>query len=266
MKILAIGTCCVDVYPQKNIVTPGGEALNIAAQLSSRTDVEIYLMGMIGNDSYAQNILESINTLNIHTKYLYQVKGETANHVIKIHNDGDRYFENGAWNGGVSANLSLSVDDKSAISDMEAIIATLWEPNLKELLDFKKQNDYIVAVDFNDQRDFTEWENLIDDIDIFFSSAEESMKNIFLERSKISNTIFILTFGENGSVAYHKGHVFECAAVNVENVIDTTGCGDCYQGHFVAEYLKTDDIKLSMQRATVEAAKVTAHVGGFQVD
>jgi sugar/nucleoside kinase (ribokinase family) len=64
VKILAIGTCCVDVYPQKNVVTPGGEALNIAAQLSSRTDVDIYLMGMIGNDTYAQNILESINNLS----------------------------------------------------------------------------------------------------------------------------------------------------------------------------------------------------------
>jgi sugar/nucleoside kinase (ribokinase family) len=49
-------------------------------------------------------------------------------------------------------------------------------------------------------------------------------------------------------------------------VIDTTGCGDCYQGHFVAEYLKTNDIKLSMHRATLEAAKVTAHIGGFKIN
>ena len=41
MKVLAVGTCCVDVYPQKNLVTPGGEALNIAVQLSSRGDVEV---------------------------------------------------------------------------------------------------------------------------------------------------------------------------------------------------------------------------------
>ena len=34
--------------------------------------------------------------------------------------------------------------------------------------------------------------------------------------------------------------------------------------HVIVQYLKTNDIKLSMQRATVEAAKITAHVGGFQ--
>jgi sugar/nucleoside kinase (ribokinase family) len=101
---------------------------------------------------------------------------------------------------------------------------TLWQPNIKDRLKLKHQKSYLVAVDFNEQRDFTEWEDLIDDIDIFFSSAEESIKNIFLERSKISNTIFILTFGENGSVAYHKGHVFDCAAIHVEKVIDARGC------------------------------------------
>jgi hypothetical protein len=29
MKILALGTSCVDVYPQKEIVAPGGEALGV---------------------------------------------------------------------------------------------------------------------------------------------------------------------------------------------------------------------------------------------
>jgi fructoselysine 6-kinase len=266
MKILAMGTCCVDVYPQKNVVTPGGEALNIAAQLSSRSDVDVYLMAMIGDDNFADKILESIREFNIDTKHLYQVEGETANHVIQISKQGDRYFESGSWHGGVSANLSMNENDISLLSEVNAVMVTLWEPNLKDLLKLKNKNDYLVAVDFNDQRDFTNWVGLFDDIDIFFSSAEESMKKTFLEKSKTSNTIFVLTFGENGSVAYHKGHIFECAAVNVANVIDTTGCGDCYQGHFVAEYLKTSDIKLSMQQATVEAAKVTAHVGGFKIN
>ena len=264
MKILAIGTCCVDVYPQKNVVTPGGEALNIAAQLSSRDDVDAFLMGMIGNDNFSTQILEYIENFDINTKHLYQVEGETANHVIQISNDGDRFFEDGSWQGGVSTSLSLNADDISLLSDMNAVMTTLWEPNLSKLLKLKSKNNYLVAVDFNQQRDFTHWENLLNDIDIFFSSADESMKRAFLEKSKTSNTIFVLTFGENGSIAYHQGNIFECAAIYVENVIDTTGCGDCYQAHFIAQYLKTNDIKLSMQRATVEAAKITAHVGGFQ--
>ena len=103
----------------------------------------------------------------------------------------------------------------------------------------------------------------MDGIDVFFSSASDSMKAIFEERSKSSETIFVLTFGEHGSVAFHQGRTFQCPAVKVANVVDTTGCGDCYQGHFVAEYLKTGDIQHSMDRAAQEASKVTAYVGGF---
>ncbi len=265
MKILAIGTCCVDVYPQKQVITPGGEALNSAVHLSSRDDVAVYLMAMIGDDAYGDNILACVRHFDIHAKHMYQVAGETAHHVIHIKEDGDRFFETGAWHGGVSANLSLHESHHPLLSDMDGVMATLWEPNLKELLRLKHELDYLVAVDFNDQRDFTPWDDLIDEINIFFSSAETSMKKQFFERSKQSNTIFVLTFGEDGSVAYHHGQTYTCAAVSVRHVVDTTGCGDCYQGHFVAEYLKTRDIRAAMQRATTEAANVTQYVGGFQV-
>jgi len=265
MKILALGTSCVDVYPQKNIVTPGGEALNIAVHLSLREDAQVYLMGLIGNDHYADTILESIRNYKIDKTHLYQITGETANHVIHINKEGDRYFEEGAWNGGVSADFRINKDDKNLLSNIDGAITTLWEPNLKELLKMKQEKEYLVAVDFNDQRNFTSWEDLIDDIDIFFSSAEESMKEVFKERSKNSDTIFVLTFGEQGSVAYHKGFAYQSPAVEVEKVIDTTGCGDCYQGHFLTEYIKTGNIQDSMNKATVEAAKVTAYVGGFPV-
>jgi len=263
MKILALGTCCVDVYPSKGVTTPGGEALNIAVQLSFRSDVQVYLMGVIGNDYYGAAVLESVRHRDINRDHLYQVAGETAHHVIQIAQDGDRFFEEGSWHGGVSADLSLGERDRSILGEMDAVMTTLWEPNLKELVALKAANNYLLAVDFNEQRDFSQWEQLFDGIDIFFSSATDSMKATFEERSKSSKTIFILTFGEHGSVAFYQGRIFECPATKVADVVDTTGCGDCYQAHFVAEYLKTGDIQRSMNRAALEASKVTAYVGGF---
>jgi fructoselysine 6-kinase len=263
MKILALGTSCVDVYPQKEVIAPGGEALNISAHLSFRDDVEVFLMGLIGTDVYASTILNSINNLYINTEHLYQVKGDTANHVIQIDKQGDRFFENGSWNAGVSGDLVLGDRDTELISKMDAVMTTLWEPNLLQLLDLKQLQNFIIAVDFNQQRDFSKWQEYIDKLDIFFSSADETMREIFHVRSKRSKTIFVLTFGEHGSVAFHKGNIFECPAIQVEDVIDTTGCGDCYQAHFVAQYLKTWDISASMQQATIAASKVTAYVGGY---
>ena len=74
---------------------------------------------------------------------------------------------------------------------------------------------------------------------------------------------FVLTFGEHGSVAYHRGIGYTCPAQKLNTVVDTTGCGDCYQGHFSVEYFLNQDIQKAMEKGTVEAAKVTAYVGGF---
>lgn len=87
------------------------------------------------------------------------------------------------------------------------------------------------------------------------------MKSTFHQRSKNTNTIYVLTFGGQGSVAYHHTEVFECNAIKVEQVVDSKGCGYCYQGHFVAQYIKTGDINAAMQRTTIEASKVTAYLG-----
>ena len=266
MKILAIGTCCVDVYPEKGVVRPGGEALNISVQLSLRADVQVSLMGLIGNDDYAAVILESIQGYDIDTGNLMQVDGDTAHHVIQIDRDGERYFEAGAWHGGVSGDLRLDSEQEEQLDDMDAVMMTLWEPNLRKLLELKERYGYLAAVDFNDQRDLGQWDDIIDAVDIFFLSASEAMKETFYEWSKRSNTLFVLTFGENGSAAYHRGERYECEAEKIDAVLDTTGCGDCYQGHFVCEYIKTGDILSAMKKATAEAAKVTGHVGGGFLD
>ena len=170
-KILAMGTCCVDIYPQKSAITPGGEALNIAVQLSDRDDVDIWLMGVIGNDQYGEVILESIKHRDINRDYLYEMNGETAHHVIQIDETGDRFFEEGAWHGGVSEELTLGEREIELLSEVDAVLTTLWQPNLEQLVELKGDGRFLLAVDFNDHRDFASWEHLVDGIDIFFSSG-----------------------------------------------------------------------------------------------
>lgn len=82
---------------------------------------------------------------------------------------------------------------------------------------------------------FSIGEEYTDKLDIFFSSADKSMMEIFHVRSKRSKTIFVLTFDEHGSVAYYKRDVFECPAIQVKDVLDTTGFSDCYQAHSVSQ-------------------------------
>lgn len=262
-KIVAMGTCCVDVYPQKSTIRAGGETLNIAAQLSRTDDIDIYLMGVVGDDDYGEVILESIKGLRINQEHLQTAAGESAHHVIQIDETGDRFFEEGAWHGGVSEQLALTGESLDLLKQADAVMVTLWQPHLEQLVELKKEYGFLLAVDFNEQRDFSAWESLMSDIDIVFSSGTESMEDEFLARSKKSDNIFVLTYGDKGSAAFQAGNRFKCDAVEVNDVVDTTGCGDCYQGYFVLEYLTTKNIEKAMKRGALEAAKVTQYVGGI---
>jgi fructoselysine 6-kinase len=261
-RLLALGTCCVDVYPDKNELRPGGEALNIASQLSGRADATVFLRSHLGEDDYAAFLLDAIKRLDIEQRITTE-PGESAHHVIKNAADGDRYFEEGAWHGGVGGNLALRPEDLDLIANVDAIFATLWEPNLRAIAE-RDARSGLLAVDFNEQRDLSAWEDVLTSIDIACFSADQRQVPELRERARRSDTLYLLTFGGEGSLVFHQNDAFECPAIQQDRVIDTTGCGDCYQAHFVAELLQGSDIPQAMRIATARASEVTQYLGGVR--
>lgn len=73
--------------------------------------------------------------------------------------------------------------------------------------------------------------------------------------------MFVATLAEYGSVAYKNGEEYSCKAVKVEKIVDTTGCGDSYQGAFIVDYLINKDV-ISAMKAGSEAAAVTLSFEG----
>jgi hypothetical protein len=43
-KILTMACCCVDIFPEKNIVNAGGNALNVAVSCSKTSKADVFLM------------------------------------------------------------------------------------------------------------------------------------------------------------------------------------------------------------------------------
>ncbi|NLD48380.1 MAG: hypothetical protein GX660_14495 [Clostridiaceae bacterium] len=78
------------------------------------------------------------------------------------------------------------------------------------------------------------------------------------------DTIFVATLGKDGSMAYKNGTEFFCEAKKVCEAIDTTGCGDLYQGAFIAEYIVSFDVKKAMEKGTEAAAKTLSFVGALR--
>lgn len=261
--ILSAGCVCADVFPDIGEICPGGESLNFCGNICRYNDVKSYLIGAVGNDIYGEAILEKIRTCPIDISHLHIENGRTATHEIHHTKDGDRYFKEHAWDGGVYDSLSLSESDKQLIGRADAVHTTLSSPVLAELLQLRKAAKFILAVDFNDGRSFSEWEELAGLIDVFFISGDDETVKVLREWSSRYSTVFVATLAERGSIAFCEGKEYSCRAVKVDRVIDTTGAGDSYQAGFIAELCRSGDISAAMYSGSLLASENITHLGGF---
>jgi len=263
MKVLAMTCCCVDVFPEKNSVAAGGNALNLAVACSKTGKAEVYVMGNIGDDSYGLSVRQAASNFNIDLSRLYTVKGATAHHVINIDKNGDRYFKPGSWHDGVWKDFMITVSDSDFMKKMDAVATTYYEACFNSIIEVKNKADFRLSVDFHDEKINLDWEKYLNSIDLFFISGNNQNLEILEKWSRKFDAVFTATLGKEGSVSFHRGEKFTCDAVKVEKVVDTTGCGDSYQGAFIADYLLTGDVYSSMQSGSKAAAVTLSFVGGF---
>ena len=264
INIIAMTCMCVDVFDASGELRPGGEALNFAAIASKYDNVSVNLLGAIGDDKYGGAILSSIKDKRINKDYIHIVSGaETASHRIYLTENGDRYFKADSWNGGIHDSYRLTENDKEKITSADVVFITYDSPNFYDALELKKTANFQLAVDFNVVRNFARLECVVPYVDFFFISGEESILPKFQKWSEKYNSIFNITLAENGSVTYYNGKEYRVRAVPVDEVIDTTGCGDSYHAAFLCTYLKDGDILKAMNNGSQIASETLGHIGGF---
>jgi fructoselysine 6-kinase len=191
------------------------------------------------------------------------VNGITANNKIYHTAEGEKYEKADSWTNGVYADFRLTDENVEYMKTFEAVASTFNDPNFKHTLEVHRNAQFLLSMDFLDHAPKDEWENYFPDIDLFFISGKNEYSPLLKKWSEKYNTLFVSTLGANGSVAYKNGIEYSCEAVKVEKVVDTTGCGDSYQGAFIVDYLLNGDI-LSAMKAGSQAATVTlSYIGAF---
>jgi len=263
-NITAMTTLCVDVFDSTGEIVPGGEALNFAAAACGYPHVRVGIMGAVGDDGYGKAVLSSIKDMPIGKGSIHVIKGgRTASHRIYLTQDGDRYFKEDSWYGGVYESFELSDEDIGVIKGSDAVFITYDSPNFDEVLRLKKSCGFKFAVDFNVERELERLFPIIPYIDFFFISGEDGILPTFRAWSERFGGIFNITLGERGSVTFYKGMEYKTGAVPVERVVDTTGCGDSYHAGFMCSCLKDGDIIRAMSEGARKASITLSHIGGF---
>lgn len=256
---------CADVFADSEKMTAGGEALNFAANACIFPDARVSIIGAVGDDACGREVLRSIENKPVDISNIHIIKGgRTASNRIYLTEEGDRYFKENSWDGGVDDTFELSDSDKEAICRSDIVYMTCYCRSYGDVVSLKSCSDFKLAVDFDIRRDFDEIEKRLPDIDFFFISGSEDILPVFEKWSEKYDCIFNITLAENGSVTYHKGKKHLCKAVPVMEVIDTTGCGDSYHAAFLCSYAAEGDIQKAMAEGSAAASKTLSHIGGFE--
>lgn len=256
---------CADVFADSEKMTAGGEALNFAANACIFPDARVSIIGAVGDDACGREVLRSIENKPVDISNIHIIKGgRTASNRIYLTEEGDRYFKENSWDGGVDDTFELSDSDKEAICRSDIVYMTCYCRSYGDVVSLKSCSDFKLAVDFDIRRDFDEIEKRLPDIDFFFISGSEDILPVFEKWSEKYDCIFNITLAENGSVTYHKGKKHLCKAVPVMEVIDTTGCGDSYHAAFLCSYAAEGDIQKAMAEGSAAASNTLSYIGGFE--
>lgn len=262
VKLAALSCVCADWFPEREEIRPGGEALNFAIAASREPHVRSHLVGAIGTDEIARVIVRKLSETAVDTTCLQTIPGPTASNRIYLTDSGDRYFKPDSWTSGVFGAYHPDAEARALLSRMDAVQVTFSCPAARDMLALKPTASFLLSMDFDDARDFDAWEPLLPLLDVFFISGEASILPRLATWSQRYPAVFVATLAEKGSAAFHRGQAYRAEAVPVQQIVDTTGCGDCYQAGFMACYTRRRDIQLALENGSEAAAKNLMRLGG----
>jgi ribokinase len=276
-KILVFGSINADlVFPLEKLPTkgetvlginysfhPGGKGANQAVA-ASRAGAEVTFIGCLGEDAFAEELLNSLNSSNVDTSLIKKVNSPTGCAAIGVDLSGENQIMVAA---GANLNVAASQVPDSLLNsstivilqmeirpsenwslikrakDLGAVIILNIAPaagvplEILNLIDFLIVNEYEVLF-------------LSKDLGILEERPVEAAKKIV----ELTNQTCILTLGQNGAFCVNSLGAFHVRALEIKPV-DTTAAGDCFVGWLAARLASGDNLEKSMLWASVAAGK-----------
>jgi len=250
---------------QEMVLTTGGGATNAAATFGS-LGFRTATITRIGDDSIGKDVIEDISRFGVSTHLVRLIKkGETAYSTLLTMKDGERTV---LVYRGTSANFTIKDIPVSAIATTKWIYLTSLGGNLavakKIITTAHKASVKIVwnpgSAELKGEASILS--QILPMIDVLFLNFEEAQ---LLTRKKKLTDIFkqlhtdgavrVVTDGMHGATVYRDGWMAHAGTTGAK-AISRTGAGDAFGSGFIAGLIKTDDLKMALQVATLNAESV----------
>lgn len=242
MKVIGFGDNVMDRYINKNIMFPGGNAVNFAVY-ARKNQMEAAYLGMFGEDAEADHIQYALRELRVSMEYCRTEAGSTTQHCDVRLEDGDRMFEGDDKRPTNHGPRILSGEDLEYLSQFDLIHSGCYALERTEIGKLRGMRG-LVTYDFSCEKEFRERDYLGEIcpiIDLALFSAESMTKEQAEELQKqvysLGTPYILVTNGTKGQTLYDGKEFYE-GQVRLVTPKDTMGAGDSFFTAFVVSLLK----------------------------
>jgi len=256
---------------KKLVITTGGGGTNTAVTFA-RQGFKTACVGVVGDDSTGHELLQELRDEKVEP--LFQEHGDdmTAYSAILVNPNGERTILSYKGEGQHFDVSKIPFDKMKAkwmYLDSLGGHYDLFEALIKHAVD----NGIKVAMNPGGKElahGLDKLKPLIEHIDIYTTNQEEAAGLVginFQKEDEVFNTmagyvkgIFVMSKGHDGVRVKAEGKEYS-AGVPDSPIVERTGAGDAFGSGFVAEYIRSGDIKKAIQFATANASSVVTEFG-----
>lgn len=261
-RLLGLGDNTVDIYVDRALQFPGGNAVNVAVQ-ARRLGAQTGYLGCLGSDEAGMLVADALRAEGVDASRCRVRAGDNARCFIG-HDGHDRRFlrsqrgVRGEWG-------DFSPEDLAYIAGFDLVHASIYG-ELDGALATLRPAIRRFSFDFSERWTPANLAATLPWLDIAFLSfpggSDVECSELARECAAAGPGIVVVTRGERGSLAL-AGGVFHRHGITPARIVDTLGAGDGFIAAFLLAVLEGRGVPAALAAGADNAAAACACQGGF---
>ncbi|SDK58931.1 ribokinase [Lentzea albidocapillata subsp. violacea] len=237
------------------VVLPGGKGANTAVA-AARVGASVALVGAVGGDGYGSLLRESLESSGVDTALVKTSSRPTGIAYITVTPDGENSI---VVSPGANADVSLSDVDALSFGGVQVLTCSLEVPleTVVHAIGAASRAGVRTVLNLSPVAQLPA--ETLRQLTVLIVNEHEAAQLASDWRSllELGPSSAIVTLGSRGAAVVQESGVVEVPAIEVDEVVDTTGAGDAFAGALSARLAEGDDL--------VQAARYAAKVAALSV-
>lgn len=273
-NIIVIGSSSIDLVVNTNKIpnagetvlgesfftNPGGKGANQAVS-AARLSSQVYMIGAVGKNAYGTQVLNNLNENHVNVDYMAVVDGvETGTAHITLFEDDNRIIVVPGANNYITPNTVLPKLENFNAGDIILLQQEIPAETVDAVIDYAHDNNLKVILNPAPYRTISQ--QTIDKTTYLTPNENESE---LLFGNNLENVLqnypnkLIVTRGEHGAVYYDT--VIRNIAGHKQQVVDTTGAGDTFNGALAVALIENKELAESIDFANLAGSLSITQLG-----